>query len=164
VAGIILVHRQNEYKRGMHDAANAAIARLVETQHVSTVNIDTRLDVNGTGLRTPAEVESLIARMDVVITTRLHGMVLALKNGVPALVVDPIAGGAKIQTQAQRIGWSVFFTANSLSDGAMREAYEYCLTDSARQEARSCSQRAAEVVEQVREEFVSVLTDGGGAR
>ena len=50
------------------------------------MQIDTRLDVpNNSGLRTPAEIESLIAAMDVMVTTRLHGTVLALRNGVPAI-------------------------------------------------------------------------------
>src|SRR5437016_6221025 len=57
--------------------------------HVSGVRIATRLDVANV-LRTPSEVESLIARMDLVLTTRLHGMVLALKHGVPAVAVDPV--------------------------------------------------------------------------
>jgi polysaccharide pyruvyl transferase WcaK-like protein len=35
-----------------------------------------------------------MARMDVVVTTRLHGIVLTLKKGVSALVVNPIAGGS----------------------------------------------------------------------
>lgn len=33
----------------------------------------------------------MLRRLDVVVTTRLHGLVLALKNGVPALAVDPVA-------------------------------------------------------------------------
>ena len=56
-------------------------------------------------MRTAAEVESLIARVDVVVTTRLHGLVLALKNGVPAVAVDPVRGGAKVCRQAQTLGW-----------------------------------------------------------
>ncbi len=45
--------------------------------------------------------------MDIVVTTRLHGMVLALKNGVPAIAVDPIVGGAKITQQARAINWPI---------------------------------------------------------
>ena len=69
------------------------------------VKIDTRLDTNQTGLRTPAEVESVIRKMDVVMTTRLHGLVLAIKNGVPVIAIDPVAGGAKIKRQAESIDW-----------------------------------------------------------
>jgi polysaccharide pyruvyl transferase WcaK-like protein len=43
----------------------------------------------------------VISRLDLVITMRMHGLVLALKHGVPALAVDPVAGGAKVTAQAQ---------------------------------------------------------------
>jgi polysaccharide pyruvyl transferase WcaK-like protein len=55
-------------------------------------------------LRTPREVEALIARMDVVITTRLHRTVPALKNGVPAVAINSVSGGAKIKRQAEALG------------------------------------------------------------
>ena len=64
--------------------------------------IDTRLDVNATGLRTAAQVESL---------DRPHGrrrddaaarLVLALKNGVPAVAVDPIAGARRSAGRPRR--------------------------------------------------------------
>ena len=42
--------------------------RLTASRPMAAVRIDTRLDVNATGLRAAAEVESLIARMDVVVT------------------------------------------------------------------------------------------------
>ena len=56
---------------------------------------------------TAAQVEAVIARADVVVTTRLHGLVLALKNGVPALAIDPVADGAKVAAQAAAWGWPV---------------------------------------------------------
>ena len=52
---------------------------------------------------TPREIEALIARMDVLITTRLHGLVLALKNGVPVIAIDAVLGGGKISVNPR---WS----------------------------------------------------------
>lgn len=97
VVGVCLARRQKEYnKKGLHRLANAAIERLVAAREMSAVPIDTRLDtVNRVGLRTPGEVEALIAKMDVLLTTRLHGLVLALKNAVPVIAIDPIAGGGR---------------------------------------------------------------------
>ena len=74
--------------------------------------------------------------MDVVLTTRLHGLVLALKNGVPAVAVDPIAGGAKVRRQAETLGWPHVFTADDVTAAAVRDALEQCLTPDARAEAR----------------------------
>jgi hypothetical protein len=156
VVGVVLVHPQKEYKeRARHRVANQAIQRLVDSREMSIVNIDTRWDMNGTGLRTPAEVESLIARVDVVITTRLHGTVFALKNGVPAVVIDPIAGGAKVHRHAETIGWPIVFTADRLKDEDLQKAYDYCLTAEAREKARECCARAVKRVEAVREQFVA---------
>ncbi|MFC1719119.1 polysaccharide pyruvyl transferase family protein [Candidatus Poribacteria bacterium] len=158
VVGVILVHPQAEYKeKAMHHVANDAIKRLIDSREMSAVPIDTQLDINKTGLRSPAEVESLIARMDVVLTTRLHGTVLALKNGIPAVAVDPVAGGAKIRRQAETIGWPVLFTADVLSDEALQKAFDYCLTEDARMKAKECCERAVQMVKGIRDDFISWL-------
>jgi hypothetical protein len=158
VVGVVLIDTQPEYKeRDEHELANNAIHRLVTSRQMCAVDIDTRLDTNSTGLRTASEVESLIARMDVVLTTRLHGTVLALKNGVPAVVVDPVAGGGKIRRQAETISWPLVFAADSLPDAALGQAFDYCLTEDARVKARECCGRAKSMVQEVRDEFISSL-------
>jgi len=153
VVGLVLVHPQKEYADPKHEAAHAAIDRLLSAANVSTVPIDTRLDDNTTGWRNAAQVESLIAKTDVVVTTRLHGTVLALKNGVPALVIDPIAGGAKIRRQCATIGWPLVFDADELDDAKLAEAFAYCLTKAARIAARACAARATAMAEGVRDRF-----------
>jgi len=158
VVGVILVHPQQEYKdKGRHDAAHDAINRLIASREMVAVPIDTGLDPNQTNLRTAAEIDSLIARMDFVVTTRLHGTVLALKNGVPVLAIDPIAGGAKIVLQTETIGWPVVFTTDNLTDEALQQAFDYCYTEQAREKARVCRDRAIKLVEEIRDEFISVL-------
>jgi hypothetical protein len=158
VVGVVLIDTQPEYKeRDAHEVANNAIRRLVASREMSAVVIDTRLDTNSTGLRTASEVESLIARMDVVLTTRLHGTVLALKNGVPAVVVDPVARGGKIRRQAETISWPLVFAADSLPDEALGQAFDFCLTEDARVKARECRGRAKTMVQEVRDEFISSL-------
>jgi Polysaccharide pyruvyl transferase len=152
------------YAGALDAVANAAIARLLRTREAAVVEIDTRLDRNATGLRTPAEVESLVARMDVVVTTRLHGMVLALKNGVPVIAIDPEAGGAKIKRQAATVAWPVAFTADNLSDDNLQKALDYCLTDDARQKARQCGRNAADMVAAMRAEFVAAVRGGVAGR
>jgi hypothetical protein len=158
VVGVVLVHPQIEYRGGMHEAVNNAIQRLVASREMAVVRIDTRLDVNSTGLRSPSEVESLISRLDVVLTTRLHGLVLGVKNGVPVVAIDPIAGGAKIRRQAESIGWPVVFVPDDLTDEALTKAFEYCLTDEARAKARESATRATRIVVETREAFIAALT------
>ena len=162
VVGIVLAHMQSEYKdKSLHAVANAAIKRLTGVRQVCRVDIDTCLDPwNNNGFRTPAEVESIIAKMDVVVTTRLHGTVLALKNGVPVVAIDPVAGGAKIRRQCQAVGWRVTMSADELTDERLAGAFEYCLSDAARAESRACASSAvaklAEVRERLRAEFARV--------
>src|SRR5262249_10805232 len=143
--------------RDVHRRANGAIERLIGRREMAPVRIDTRLDENATGLRTAAEVESLIARMDVVLTTRLHGTALALKNGVPAVAIDPVAGGAKIRRQAETIGWPVVLAGESASDEELLQAFDYCLTEQARDLAQRCADRARQSLASVGGEFLSFL-------
>jgi len=155
VVGVILADRQKEYgQRAKHDVANAAIDRLLSSREAAVVNIDTRLDPNRTGLRTAAEIESLISRMDLVVTTRLHGTVLALKSGVPALAIDPIAGGHKVRRQVSCLEWPVCLEAERLTDSELVEAFEFCLTNAARQQARECSQRARQTLSRMQQDVL----------
>jgi len=62
VVGPVLIDSQPEYKsRDMRIAANDALIDLTRSREMAVVRIDTRLDHNSTGLRTPAEIESPIA-------------------------------------------------------------------------------------------------------
>ncbi len=158
VIGVVLVHPQGEYGgRAMHREANAAIERVLAQREASLVRIDTRLDENNSGLRTPAEVESLIARVDVVMTTRLHGLVLAIKNGVPAVAVDPIRGGAKIVRQCESIGWPHVTSADQLNDAQLLEWLDYCLTPQAKQAVRKCAHQATEQLVDIHSRLLDAL-------
>lgn len=160
VVGLVLVDPQHEYGAGMYEHAKEAFRILSEVRPMAQVVIDTRLDIpNRGGLRSPSEIESAIARMDVILTTRLHGTVFALKNGVPPVVIDPIPGGAKVYRHAQAIGWPMTFTVDVLNDQMLLKAYDYCLTAEARRTARDCAERAEEALTEVRSQFIAVMKD-----
>jgi hypothetical protein len=154
VVGVCLVE---PYGAPFEDLAYSAIKRLVESREISLVEIDTRLDTDNKMFRTPAEVESALARMDLVITTRLHGTVLSLKNGIPTISIDPGGDSCKIIRQAETIGWTMAFRADEVTDEVLQKAFDYCLTEEARMEARECSERAVKVIEEVRDEFIKIL-------
>ncbi len=160
VVGVCLVE---EYPDALVAEANAAIERLVSSREMSVVHIDTRLETNETGLRTPGEIEALISRMDALITTRLHGTVLALKNGVPTLSIDVLGDGRKILRQCERIGWPVVFAADELVDDDLVESLDYCLGPSGRIRADQCSAQARLAVEEIRDRFIRSLKIGQGA-
>lgn len=157
LCGVVQVHKQKEYSHGLHEAADVAIRDLLDSRDVVPVPIDTRLDINATGLRSPAQVESLIARMDMVLTTRLHGLVLALKHGVPALAIDPIPGGAKVRRQAEVLGWPLVFASDQMDWRGLQDAFDCCLGEAARAKARECSQHALAALRDVREQLIGWL-------
>jgi hypothetical protein len=159
VVGVILAHPQKEYRKtGLHATANAAFKRLTNARDCAVVYIDTCLDPwNQYGLRTPAEIESLIAKMDLVLTTRLHGLVLALKNHVPAIVIDPVKGGAKLTRQARVLGWPMVFSADAVTDDQLAAAFDQGLSEAARAAAGAAARQAVADIAKVRERFFAEL-------
>jgi polysaccharide pyruvyl transferase WcaK-like protein len=95
--------------------------------------------------------------MDVVVTTRLHGLVLGLKHGVPVLAVDPVEGGAKVRRQAEVLGWPHVLVAESASVAALEAGFLACLTEEARGLARTCAERARAELADTRHAFVTAL-------
>ena len=162
VVGLILISPQPEYgERDLHEEANGALRRLVDRRSAAVVEIDTRLDENTTGLRTPAEIVSLISRMDAVLTTRLHGLVLALKSGVPALAIDPVSGRAKIARQAETLGWPAVFSVDALDEDELERGLDYCLTVESHAHAARCRDTAIRALSDVHDRFVAALQTSG---
>jgi hypothetical protein len=86
------------------------------------VQLDTRLaDEGWQRCATPDRFVTALSKMDAVVTTRLHGLVLGLKAGVPVLAVDPVAGGGKVSAQAAALDWPVA-AAEDTRDKALLDA------------------------------------------
>jgi Polysaccharide pyruvyl transferase len=158
LVGIVLVHPQIEYPNASHARANSLVREFLHGRDVCAVPVDTRLDANpDAGLGSAVQVESLLARMDVVLSTRLHGLVFALRNGVPAVAIDPIPGGAKVKAQAESVGWPATVSADLLDADRLGDLYEWCLTQEARTAARACAARGRAGAEDVRHELLAAL-------
>lgn len=162
VVGVVLVPKQREYGgRAMHEEAEAMVERLTRSAGVVSVAIDTALTndpMSHERIRSAGEAESVIARMDAVVTTRLHGLVLALKSGVPAVALDPVAGGAKVLRQAETLGWPYAFAADEVDDADLRTALAACLGEEARRTSRECARRAKLEIEELRGELLHALS------
>lgn len=134
VVGVVLSPVQAEYgPRRRHDEVEEELARWLNRQDCARIPLDTRLDPYGwRSAATSAQVEALVRRVDLVVTTRLHGLVLALKNGVPALAVDPIEGGAKVEAQARAWDWPALVVAGSgnraLDVADLKRQWDWCLS------------------------------------
>lgn len=164
VVGVVLAHLQREHPRPLHDRVDALVRALVAERDLTAVPIDTTLYPSGAIPQSVAQVTSLIARMDVVVTTRLHGMVFALRAGVPAVALDPIPGGAKVARQAGAVGWPHAETAERLDGQRLAELFDACLAPEARALARSCAARARAEVDGLRPLLVGAVAGSTRAR
>ena len=91
-----------------------------------------------------------------MVTTRLHGMVLSLRQGVPAVAIDAIPGGAKVTRQAAALGWPAALRAD-VSDEALGKAWDFCLTDEAMSERVSAPSARAGELGELERSFVAAL-------
>lgn len=136
VVGVYLTRGQGEYgARRRHDAVADALAAWLGGLEVARLELDTRVDPRDWRLPSTAEqVLAVLSRLDVVVTTRMHGLVLALRAGVPALAVDPVAGGGKVSAQARAWAWPGLLTAEQvLTDpAALDEAFGWCASPAGR--------------------------------
>lgn len=158
VAGICLVHQQAEYAdRQRHAHVARLIQSALQRRQVAVVTIGTDTPNPGLAFQAPPAIEAIMSRVDVLITTRLHGMVYALRNGVPPVVIDPIAGGAKVSDQARTIGWRHIITADMLTEDRLIALIDHCLSPAGRQDAAACLNRAIGMAGQIEAEFTDAV-------
>lgn len=159
VIGVYLTEGQAEYgERRRHAAVSATVQQCLGRLDAALVPLDTRLDPRDWRLASsPAQVESLLCRLDAVLTMRLHGLVLALKNGVPALAVDPVAGGGKMHAQATAWGWPAVLSAEQLDTPALRRQLRWCLSEQGRQAAAAAKVQAASAGDAQLQQLIGAL-------
>lgn len=137
VAGVVMVAGQAEYGgRGQHEHVAASLGGWLRGCGCARIPLDTRLDPRDWRLcGTPAEFEAVIRRVDLVVTMRMHGLVLALTRGVPAIAVDPVAGGAKVSAQARAWRWPALLRPGpdgGLDPASLDRWRDWCLSPAGR--------------------------------
>ena len=160
VAGLCTIEGQREYGgRQRHAEAVSLMRRLVRARELAVVEIDTRWPAyrNAGGLGSPTQVISVIERMDVLLTNRLHGMVFALKVGVPVLAIDPVAGGGKVTAQGKVLQWPAVSTVDAASPDWLERTLEWCLSEEGRNAAKVAAERGREKLRPVGEQLREAL-------
>ncbi|WP_205480659.1 polysaccharide pyruvyl transferase family protein [Sphingomonas arenae] len=160
VVGLCTIARQREYGSAQrHSQALDHLRQLVDKRNLAVVEIDTRWPAsrNSGGLGSPAQVISVIERMDVLLTNRLHGLVFAMKAGVPALAIDPVAGGNKITAQARTIGWPAVLSADELAPERLDGLLDWCLSEEGQTAARQIAGDAQAKLQSLDQEFRDAL-------
>lgn len=138
VVGVIFAPGQAEYGTARrHRSVHESLQRWLSDMDCARLPLDTRLaDGDWRHCRTPDQLASIFARLDAVVTTRLHGLVFALRAGVPALAVDPVAGGGKVSAQAAALGWPAVIPAEHVRDtAAVHHWWQWCLSAAGRAHA-----------------------------
>ncbi|HSI78525.1 MAG TPA: polysaccharide pyruvyl transferase family protein [Lunatimonas sp.] len=154
LVGLIKAHKQKEYgTKAMHDLVHEQIDLFISREKLAVVNIDTSLENNAFGLNSSLAIESLISKMDIIITTRLHGMVLGLKNEVPVIAIDPIDGGAKISSQAKVIGWPYILSVTDTNQKTLSLTLNNCLHPGISNTIKRSKERARVGVQEMRDEL-----------
>lgn len=130
LVGVALTSGQGEYgaRRG-HAGVADALRSWLPRKNCALVEADTRLARDDWPLcRTADQYLSLVGGLDLMVTDRLHGLVLALRMGVPVLAVDPVVGGAKVSAQAEALRWPALLACESLSPQALDAWWDWCLS------------------------------------
>lgn len=151
---------QLEYPTSRPQDAHSAFDRLLAGREAAVYAVDTILDANAPGRRSASEVTALISRADLVLSTRLHGLVLALSQGVPVVAIDSVPGGAKVIAQARTLGWPAAMTVDELDEEDLARHYDWCLTPEARELARGSALAGAAEVEQTHKLLATYLARG----
>ena len=107
--------------------------------------------------RRPAQVEALVRRADVVVSMRLHALVLGLGHGRPVVACDPIAGGAKVTSQAAAPDWPLVVPAEELTAQALDAAVASCLSGELAERVRAAGERGREGNARARAWFEELL-------
>jgi len=160
VLGRCLIKHQHEYDdRQRHGQVIDSINDLIERRRLPVIDVDTLWPraSNASSIESPAGVGALINAVDTLITNRLHGLVFALRYGVPVVAVDSVAGGDKVTAQARTLEWPVCLQANEATPEAMDAALDWCLTTDARAAAVRSRERAKHLLADIEHQIANIL-------
>lgn len=162
VVGVVLTHGQHEHGQARrHDVVAKEVTGWLHGKDCARLELETRLDIHDWRLcATPAQLQSVLVRLDLVVTDRLHGLVLALRAGTPALTVDPVEGGAEVTAQARACDWPALVPAERLNPAELDRWWQWCLTSGRVAARRIRDEFAGGAGRDGTEELVAVLRRG----
>jgi hypothetical protein len=160
VVAVAFAPAQEEYgSRSRAETIRATIEGWLRTRAMPWFELDMGL-FDEPYERFPAQVEALIRRADVVVSTRLHALVLGLAHGVPVIACDAVVGGARVSAQAAALGWPVVLRADEIDPTTLDAALEHALSGTLTGELAEARRRGAAGNEQAREWFARQLAGG----
>lgn len=159
VVGVINTHAQPSYGEDRAEAAAEVVIEALGTYPAAVLDMDTRVDPRLGPLerdpRSSSELEALLRRLDVLVTSRLHGLVLGLRNGVPTVAIDVMPAGGKVTAQAAALGWTEVIGVAELTVEAIHLAVDRCRRPDARAAVALARAAWEDPLRQVRDRFVA---------
>ncbi|MEV6590635.1 polysaccharide pyruvyl transferase family protein [Streptomyces acidicola] len=160
VVGVILTPGHGEYGTlRQHAEVSDELTRWLAGKDCACLELDTRLDTLDWHLSaTPGQLQSVFARLDLVVTDRLNGLVLGLRAGIPVLAVDPVVDGATMTAQARACGWPAVVPVEHLDEAQLERWWRWCRSAPGRAAAlRVRADFAAGVVPDSADELLAAL-------
>lgn len=133
VVGLIYVGSQIEYPNQMHSKVEQIVDTVLSELGYAKIKIDTKIPYNDYGLNSLTEIISVISKTDIVITTRLHGSILAFKAHIPFVAIDPVPKGGKVYKQVNEIGWPYVLNMENLNNYNLKHFLSCALDPSTQQ-------------------------------
>jgi polysaccharide pyruvyl transferase WcaK-like protein len=158
VIGVALVHSQPKYGNlQRHEQLRYAVESYFEMSGSARINLDTLIQENTANIQSVSQFEALLRRVDVVLTSRLHGLVISLKNGTPTVAIDPIAGGAKVTAQAKALEWPLLLSGDGIDGNKLAEAISKALQPEIRERIRRTQNAATDKISAIHRDFLKQL-------
>lgn len=122
-------------------------------EEIVAVTLDTTYQWNFAGPGQAARLDNLFRRLDLTITTRLHGMGFGLRNWIPVVAIDAVDGGAKVSEQAAALGWPLVFDGATVTEPEIQQDVARCLNGDMRTTLTEAPERARDRVERMHATF-----------
>lgn len=130
--GLSLRGPQGEYgtdrcmSREAEVAANYVASEALKGQQGEVVMLENHL---ARSRMEPDEIEARYAECSLVVTSRFHGAVMAMRAGVPFIAIDQIRGGAKVHTLLSSLGWPHVYKIDELDEVSTARSARELVTD-----------------------------------
>ena len=158
VVGIILVDRQKKYGiKQRHLYIRYVITEYIKKGDVAPIWLDTNANLNSMNISNKNQFESIVSRTDLVVTNRLHGVVLSLKNAIPVIAIDPVVGGGKVTAQVKALGWPILISAEEFSEEKLHQTINYCLSNNLQEALIKSQQQAFQSIEDTKNKFIQIV-------
>ncbi|MFA5950050.1 MAG: polysaccharide pyruvyl transferase family protein [Hyphomicrobium sp.] len=152
--GVALVHQQPMFgERQRHERVRSVVHEYLREYKLPWVQVDTLLTNNETSTNTVEQFEAVLKRVDVLVSSRLHGLVFAIKNNVPVVAIDAIAGGAKVTAQTQALNWPHLLDGDTCQVEDIARHVDMCMNGETQKVIARALTTARERLDDLRKEF-----------